>query len=82
MTVTTGPGGTFTVTDTPRTTTRYVIRSAGASSPSMLVVVRPKLTAGCRAPSCIARLVYVRGSVLPRATNQRVYLQRLVGRRG
>jgi hypothetical protein len=81
-TVTTGPGGRFTVTDAPRTTTRYVVRSAGASSPSKLVVVRPKLTAGLsRTAVHRARLVYVRGSVLPRAAHQRVYLQRAKGAR-
>jgi hypothetical protein len=81
-TVTTGPGGTFTVTDAPRTTTRYVVRYAGASSPSKLVLVRPKLTAALsRTAVHRTRLVFVRGSVLPRAANQRVYLQRAKGTR-
>ena len=81
-TVTTGPRGTFTFTDAPRRITRYVVRSAGASSPSRLVVVRPKLTAALsRTTVHRGRLVYVRGSVLPRAANQRVYLQRAKGTR-
>lgn len=81
-TVTTGAGGTFSVTDTPSTTTRYVVRSAGASSSPMSVVVRPKLTAGLsRKLIHRNRLVYVRGSVLPRSTGQKVYLQRAKGTR-
>ena len=81
-TVTTGPGGTFTVTDAPRTTTRYVVRVAGGSSPSMSVVVRPKLTAGLsRRLVHRNRTVLVRGSVLPGSSGQRVYLQRANGTR-
>ncbi len=81
-TLTTGAGGTFSVTDTPSTTTRYVVRSAGASSSPMSVVVRPKLTAGIsRHLVHRNRLVYVRGSVLPRSSGQKVYLQRAKGTR-
>ena len=81
-TVTTGAGGSFSVTDTPSTTTRYVVRSAGAASSPMLVVVRPKLTAGIsRHLVHRNRLVYVRGSVLPRSSGQKVYLQRAKGTR-
>ena len=81
-TVTTGPGGTFTVTDAPRTTTRYVVRGAGGSSPSMSVVVRPKLTAGLsRRLVHRNRTVLVRGSVLPGSSGQRVSLQRANGTR-
>jgi hypothetical protein len=81
-TVTTGAGGTFSVTDTPSTTTRYVVRSGGVSSSPMSVVVRPKLTAGIsRHLVHRKRLVYVRGSVLPRSSGQKVYLQRAKGTR-
>ena len=81
-TVTTGPGGTFSVTDAPRTTTRYVVRGAGGSSPSMSVVVRPKLTAGLsRRLVHRNRTVLVRGSVLPGSSGQRVSLQRANGTR-
>ena len=81
-TVTTGANGTFSVTDTPSTTTRYVVRVAGGSSPSMSVVVRPKLTAGLsRRLVHRNRAVFVRGSVLPGSSGQRVYLQRATGTR-
>jgi hypothetical protein len=44
------------------------------------VVVRPGLTAGLsRSVVHSGRLVYVRGSVKPGASSQRVYLQRRVG---
>ncbi len=79
-TFTTGVGGTFAFSDLPSTTTRYAVRAAGASSPSRLVVVRPGLTAGLsRSVVHRGRLVYVRGSVKPGASSQRVYLQRRVG---
>jgi hypothetical protein len=81
-TLTTGAGGTFSVTDTPSTNTRYVVRSAGVASAPMFVVVRPKLTAGMsRHLVHRNRLVYVRGSVLPRSSGQKVYLQRAKGTR-
>jgi len=81
-TVTTGTGGAFSVTDVPSTSTRYVVRAAGGSSPTMTVTVRPKLTAGLsRAKVHRHRPVYARGSVLPRTSGQRVYLQRAVGKR-
>ena len=81
-TSTTGVGGTFAIRDLPSTTTRYAVRAAGASSPSTVVVVRPKLTAGLsRSVVHRSRLVYVRGSVKPGASGQRVYLQRRVGAR-
>lgn len=82
QTFTAGPGGTFSLTDTPSTTTRYVVRTEGSSSPVMSVVVRPKLTAGLsRKLIHRNRPVYVRGSVLPRSSGQKVYLQRAVGKR-
>ena len=81
-TVTTGANGAFSVTDTPSTTTRYVVRGAGGTSPSMSVVVRPKLTAGLsRRLVHRNRAVLVRGSVLPGSSGQRVYLQRAKGTR-
>ena len=79
-TVTTGAGGTFAFSDLPSTTTLYAVRTAGASSPSRLVVVRPGLSAGIsRSVVHRGRPVYVRGSVKPGASGQRVYLQRRVG---
>ena len=79
-TSTTSVGGTFTVSDLPSTTTRYAVRVAGASSPSRVVVVRPRLTAGLsRSVVHRNRLVYVRGSVKPGASSQRVSLQRRAG---
>jgi hypothetical protein len=81
-TVTTGAGGGFSVTDKPSTTTRYVVRAAGGASPAMSVVVRPRVTAGLsRGVVHRNRPVYVRGSVLPGSSGQRVYLQRGVGKR-
>ncbi len=81
-TVTTGANGSFSVTDTPSTTTRYVVRGAGGTSPSLSVVVRPKLTAGLsRRLVHRNRPVVVRGSVLPGSSGQRVYLQRAKGTR-
>jgi hypothetical protein len=75
QTFTAGPGGTFSVTDTPSTTTRYVLRTEGSSSPVVSVVVRPKLPVGLsRKLIHRNRPVYVRGSVLPRSSGQRVYL--------
>lgn len=79
-TFTTGSGGNFAVSDLPLTTTRYAVRAAGASSPSKVVVVRPRLTAGLsRSVVHRGRLVNVRGSVKPGASSQRVFLQRRVG---
>ena len=79
-TFTTGAGGAFAVSDLPSATTRYVVRAAGASSPSRVVVVRPKLTAGLsRSVAHRGRPVSVRGSVQPSASSQRVFLQRRVG---
>ena len=79
-TSTTSVGGTFTVSDLPSTTTRYAVRAAGASSPSRVVVVRPRLTAGLsRSVVHRGRPIYVRGSVKPGATSQRVSLQRRAG---
>ena len=81
-TVTTGAGGTFAVSDLPSTTTRYAVRAAGASSSPTVVVVRPNLTAGLsRSVVHRKRLVYVRGSVRPGASGQRVSLQRRAGAR-
>jgi hypothetical protein len=79
---TTGSSGSFTLTDLPSTTTRYVVRPAGssASSRTVQVVVHHRLTAALsRTTVHRARPVAVRGRVLPGAAGQRVYLQRKVG---
>jgi hypothetical protein len=79
-TVTTAADGWFTLTDSPRVTTRYVAVSDQGSSTTVTVRVRPRLT-GTLSRSRVHRgaRTFVRGTVAPSDRGQLLLLQRWNG---
>ena len=76
-TLTVADDGSFSLTDRPNTTTRYVARTEQGETVTVVVKVRPRLTGKfTRSTVRRHRNTYVHGYVSPSASGQRLLLQR------
>jgi hypothetical protein len=72
-----GDDGSFSITDQPKTTTRYVARTENGDTVTVVVKVRPRLT-GLFTHATVRRhrSSYLQGYVAPSASGQALLLQR------